>query len=139
MIKITIYEFGLKKLSNEDLRSKTLYQFCIKNDIKIVFDIRNNTGNRYGGWDCNGKNLKWYLNQVGIEYKWFPDLGVPPKYRIDYETVKKYYNEIVIPTRQKYINYILKYAKKYNICLICIERNNKCHRFILKKYLENKL
>ena len=132
-----IYEFGLKKIPGEEgKRSEILLDFVRRKNIDIVIDVRRGLGNKWKNWDCSGDNLAKFLYKNGVDYYQFRALGTPLKYnrlyRRDYEEFKKvYYNEILMknmPTINKIINFL---RKGKNVVLLCVERNEKCHRFII--------
>lgn len=142
-----IYEFGLKKLPNSrENRLDDLIVFCRKNDITEIFDVRWERSCHYTKWVCNGIIMPEVLKKNLLNYKWYKELGVPKKDRgynwtlfTDnyflllqdmYET--KLHNGVF-----SMILDILRSGR--NIVLLCTERHQRCHRFLLKKFLEEKL
>ncbi|MBT4350026.1 DUF488 family protein [bacterium] len=85
------------------------------------------------------------LERTNID-SWIKELGHPwelvenwPKIRMTWDNFAKHYLEILEKPRIKLLlNDLLEQNQKSDITLLGISRiENKCHRSILKKYLEN--
>lgn len=106
----------------------------IKNDVKVLVDVRNNPLSMKFGFNKN--QLNKYCTALGIKYIHLPEVGIKNDYRKSLVTEKDYENLFVI-----YRNEILNLTKKSQeliiellnenkrIALTCFEKNvNFCHR-----------
>lgn len=108
--------------------------------IDMVIDVRWNTLNK-SKEGFNPENLRQFLAENGIEYKYIHKLGNPSKFRKETENFLK--------LKEKYIGYIRdledleKLVKLVNdnkkvYCFICYCETvdeEKCHRFWLREYI----
>ncbi len=110
--------------------------------IDMVIDIRDNTYNK-SKQGFNPKNLKQFLAENGIEYKYIHKLGNPSKFRKEIKDLlklKEKYIEYIknLEELQELVNLVNNNKKIY--CLICYcntLNESECHRFWLREYILN--
>lgn len=115
----------------------------IRNDIKIVIDVRNNPFSMKKGFSKN--LLKNILNKMKIEYVHFKELGIPSALRKEYLTAQnmnhaglfEIYRKDILPNNRNALDKITDYMGKYGkIVLTCFEKDpNYCHRSIIADFL----
>lgn len=127
--KTILYTIGYEGVSLEAFFNK-----LIKNDIKVLCDVRNNPlSMKYG---FSKKQLMNYCNVLGIEYIHLPELGIISTERQDLKAQKDYdilfekYKSAnllqTINTQQKVLSLLME---KKRIALMCFEANIcQCHR-----------
>ena len=134
----TLYTIGYEGISLEAYLNR-----LIKNDIKVLVDVRNNPlSMKYG---FSKSQLKTYCESLNIEYIHIPEVGIQSSQRqnlyrqSDYDALFKVYNEVNLKKTQIYQEQILNLliAKK-RIALTCFEANIcQCHRTHLAKAIIN--
>jgi uncharacterized protein YeaO (DUF488 family) len=145
-----IYTFGLKKLPRtKENRLNDLIKFCKDNNISTILDVRWDRGDRFSNWVCNGKIMPKILFKNFLNYEWIQSLGVSrqerDKYQFNWNGFVSYFNEYLgymfdSSTYHNLFSEILEKLKSgNNIVLLCVERHKRCHRFLLKEFLEGKL
>lgn len=92
-------------------------------------------------------SLTWPKNLLSQDIdSWIKELGHPwelvsnwPKSRITWDDFKNEYYKILKKKQNQYfLQTLAKQGKENNITLLCsCKIENKCHRSILKEYLEN--
>jgi uncharacterized protein (DUF488 family) len=127
-----LYTIGYEGISIEEYLVRLL-----KNDIKVLVDVRNNPLSMKFGFSKS--ELKKYCNSVGIEYEHIPEVGIQGEQRRELNTQSDYdklfadYRKNKIPqtiTQQQHILNLLK--QHHRIALTCFEADiYRCHR----KYL----
>ena len=115
----------------------------IKNDIKMVVDVRYNPLSMKKGFSKN--LLKSVLNKMKIEYSHFHELGIPSILRQEYlkpnDTNHKelfdLYKKEILPKNRSSLDKIVKLVGDYGkIALTCFEKDfNYCHRSIIANFL----
>jgi len=130
--KIILYTIGYESISLEEYFNR-----LIRNDIKVLIDVRNNPFSMKYGFSKN--RLKGCCEKLKIEYTHFPEVGIQSNQRkelnikTDYDQLFDYYKAIILPkteTTQRAIFDLLQ--KHQRIALTCFEADiNFCHR----KYL----
>lgn len=130
--KTILFTIGYEGISLEEYLNRLL-----KNDIKVLVDVRNNPLSMKFGFSKS--ELKRYCNSVGIEYVHIPELGIQSEQRKavitqnDYNKLFANYCENNLTKtilQQQEIFNLLKQHKR--IALTCFEANIcQCHR----KYL----
>jgi uncharacterized protein (DUF488 family) len=128
----TLYTIGYEGISLEAYLNK-----LIKNDVKVLVDVRNNPLSQKFGFSKS--QLMRYCEGLAIEYIHFAEVGIQSEYRqelkvqSDYDNLFKSYKKKTLPntiTTQEKILALLKEKKR--IALTCFEANIcQCHR----KYL----
>jgi len=126
---ITLFTIGYEGVSLEAYLTK-----LIKNDIKLLVDVRNNPLSMKYGFSKN--QLKKYCEGVGIQYIHFPDVGIQSEQRQelnnqnDYDTLFEIYRKENLPKTQATQNTILNLLAQYQrIALTCFEAEVcQCHR-----------
>ena len=114
----------------------------ISNNINILIDVRKNP--RSMKFMFNKGRLIKSLKNVDIGYIHIPELGVPKnlrenlKTKEDYEDLFAQYREF-LPSKEIYINKILKLGKMERIALMCFEKDEKfCHRGQIGNHIKKK-
>ncbi len=106
----------------------------IRNDIKVLVDVRNNPVSQKFGFS-KGQLIK-YCNALGIEYMHFAEVGIQSEFRRELKTQEDYnslfddYKQIIIPktisTQEKILALLIE---RKRIALTCFEANIcQCHR-----------
>lgn len=133
-----LFTIGYEGISLEEYLNR-----LIKNDVKILIDVRNNPlSMKYG---FSKSQLHRYCNSLGIEYLHFPEVGIQSEQRqelnnqSDYDKLFTLYceNNLKKTTASQYK--ILELLHKHNrIALTCFEANIcQCHRKHLAEAIEN--
>ena len=123
---------------------RTIEQFInmlIKNDVKLVCDVRKNPISRKFGFSKN--KLKSLLKVMNIDYYHIPELGIPSEKRTslcskhDYDKLFLEYSKS-IDEKRIYINRVYSLLdKNLRIALMCYEQDSEmCHRHIIRDYME---
>ena len=130
--KCILYTIGYEGISLEEYLNRLL-----KNDVKVLVDVRNNPLSQKFGFSKN--QLKNYCESIGIRYIHFPEVGIQSNQRqelndqADYDKLFEIYKienlKKTIATQEKILN-LLEVHKR--IALTCFEADIcQCHR----KYL----
>lgn len=106
----------------------------IKNNVKLVCDVRKNPLSRKYGF--SQKTLAALLKAVNIDYVHIPELGIESdkrgnlETRSDYDKLFEEYEKTTLAHADKFLNEILKLLKKYKrLALTCFEKEPcMCHR-----------
>ena len=114
----------------------------IKNNIKILCDVRKNPLSRKYGFSKN--SLQKTTKNLGIEYLHIPELGIPSDLRKnlntkqDYKTLFSFYENKVLPEQKNALNKIFKiFNTKKRIALTCFEaESSMCHRNCISSALK---
>lgn len=136
--KTILFTIGYEGISLEEYLNRLL-----KNDVKILIDVRNNPLSMKFGFSKT--LLKRYCESLGIQYMHFPDVGIQSEQRQELNTQSDYdklfavyrKNNLTktIPTQ----NIILDLLKEHKrIALTCFEANIcQCHRKHLAESIEH--
>ncbi len=136
--KTVLYTIGYEGISLEEYLVRLL-----KNDIKLLVDVRNNPLSMKFGFSKS--QLKKYCESVGIQYMHFPEVGITSDQRqelnsqSDYDklfaTYRKNNLTKTIDTQTELLN-LLKLHKR--IALTCFEADIcQCHRKHLAEAIQN--
>jgi uncharacterized protein YwgA len=127
--KITLYTIGYEGISLEEYLNR-----LIKNDVKVLVDVRNNALSMKFGFSKT--QLKNFCASLNIEYLHIPEVGIQSdqrqelKTQTDYDSLFEIYkNQNLKKTlsQQEQILNLLKQKKR--IALTCFEANIcQCHR-----------
>lgn len=106
----------------------------IKNDVKVLIDVRNNPLSMKFGFSKS--LLKRYCESLDISYVHIPEVGIMSEQRqelntqADYDALFNIYRKINLPKTKVAQEYILDLLKKYHrVALTCFEANIcQCHR-----------
>ena len=106
----------------------------IKNDIRMLVDVRKNPVSRKYGF--SQRILSSLLNRLGIEYVHIPALGIDASDRQqlntqnDYDRLfDKYENTVLVDQKTSLQNLYALHAKKKRIAITCFEKDYcQCHR-----------
>lgn len=130
-----IYTIGYEGISIEAYINK-----LIRNDIKLLLDVRKNPFSRKFGFSY--KALNNILPKLGIEYAHIPELGIESNKRQNLDdklAYKKLFDEYktTLPDKNKALAQVLDLQKKYHrIALTCFEKyHRECHRHCVSDYL----
>ena len=133
--KSLIYTIGYEGITLEAYINK-----LIKNDIKLLCDVRKNPFSRKFGF--SSKSLNNILLKLNIQYIHIPQLGIESNKRQnlndeeDYEKLFDIYRK-TLPNKNESIEQVLHLHQKYQrIALTCFEKSHKeCHRHCVSDYL----
>jgi uncharacterized protein (DUF488 family) len=124
-----LFTIGYEGISLEEYLNRLL-----KNDVKILVDVRNNPLSMKFGFSKS--QLQRYCNSIGIQYLHFPEVGIQSDQRQELKTQKDYdklfdiyrlTNLTQTLSSQENILSLLKEHKR--IALTCFEANIcQCHR-----------
>lgn len=132
--KTALFTIGYEGISLEEYLNR-----LIKNDIKVLVDVRNNPVSMKFGFSKN--TLKLYCEKLSIEYVHVPEVGIRSEYRqglkvqADYNELFQQYKKSTLQQTKDHQNKILEILKnKRRIALTCFESDtSKCHRSYLAK------
>lgn len=135
--KTVLFTIGYEGISLENYLVRLL-----KNDVKILVDVRNNAlSMKYG---FSKSQLKKYCESLGIKYVHFPQVGIQSEQRqelntqIDYDKLFTIYRKDNLPKTTETQTDILNLLKEHKrIALTCFEANIcQCHRKHLAEAIE---
>lgn len=124
-----LYTIGYEGISLEEYLNR-----LIKNDIKVLVDVRKNALSMKFGFSKN--QLNNYCNSLGIEYLHIPEVGIHSEFRQelntqnDYDKLFSFYKKKNLSATTSYQQRILDLLEvKKRIALTCFEANIcQCHR-----------
>jgi len=133
----------LLSIGYEGKKFESFISILLLNGIKLLCDVRRNPISRKFGFSI--ETLQHALNNVDIQYKHIPELGIESEKRQLLDTQDDYdrlFNEYrsSLPQRQDALNYVHSlFARSHRIALMCYEQDPLCcHRTIIKDYLIDK-
>ena len=123
-----IYTLGYEGLSVDGFLNQLLYD-----GMKCVLDVRSNPVSRRFGF--HKSTLAHLCNLIGIEYRHFPELGIPASDRSNLVTKDDYaklfanYRSTVLPVQDGVLRQVASIAMSCPTVLLCMEANPAyCHR-----------
>lgn len=124
-----IYTIGYEGKSLEEYINQLIME-----DVKILLDVRKNPNSRKYGF--SKKTLQRAIEEVGIEYRHVPELGIAGEKRVNLSTIEDYnrlfdlYEKEVLSNSQNVLEEIYQLVlKKDRIGLTCFEKSSAyCHR-----------
>jgi uncharacterized protein (DUF488 family) len=127
--KTILYTIGYEGVSLENYLLK-----LIKNDVKLLVDVRKNPLSMKYGFSKN--QLKKFCENLGIQYTHIPEVGIQSDQRQclhtqqDYDQLFEIYNKESIPNTRNEQRLIIELLKQHQrIALTCFEANIcQCHR-----------
>ncbi|MBI1780511.1 MAG: DUF488 domain-containing protein [Sphingobacteriales bacterium] len=136
--KTILFTIGYEGISLEEYLNR-----LIKNDIKLLVDVRNNPQSMKYGFSKN--QLIKYCESLGIKYIHFPEVGIQSEQRqelktqIDYDKLFATYKKGNLAKTKATQVSILNLLKQYKrIALTCFEANIcQCHRKHLAESIES--
>ena len=135
--KSSIYTIGYESITLETYINK-----LIKNDIKLLCDVRKNPFSRKFGF--SHKALSNILFKLNIEYVHIPQLGIESDKRQSLNDIDDYKNlfdeyKTTLPDRNEALDQVLYLHKQYQrIALTCFEKSHeKCHRHCVSDYFSH--
>ena len=135
--KTVLFTIGYEGISLEEYLVRLL-----KNDVKILVDVRNNPlSMKYG---FSKSQLKKYCESLGVKYLHFPQVGIQSNQRqelnsqTDYDKLFAVYRKNNLSKTTDTQSEILNLLKQYKrIALTCFEANIcQCHRKHLAEAIE---
>jgi uncharacterized protein (DUF488 family) len=136
--KTILFTIGYEGISLEEYLNR-----LIKNDVKLLVDVRNNPlSMKYG---FSKSQLKRYCENLGIQYVHFPEVGIRSEQRKELNTQEDYdrlftdYSATNLTKTCATQNTILNLLKQYQrIALTCFEADIcRCHRKYLAEAITN--
>ena len=125
----------------EGITIEQYLNILIKNNVRVLCDVRNNPLSRKFGFSKN--NLQKYLDNIGIEYVHLPELGIKSEKRNNLSSDEDYRNlfvdyEASLPNQKDHLEQLFQLlATKVRIALTCFEREpSHCHRHVIRDYLK---
>lgn len=136
--KIVLFTIGYEGISLEEYLVR-----LIKNDVKVLVDVRNNPMSMKYGFSKS--QLKKYCANLGIDYIHIPEVGIHSDQRqelntqSDYDKLFAVYRKSNLSKTANSQNDILNLLKQHKrIALTCFEANIcQCHRKHLAEAIEN--
>lgn len=136
--KTVLFTIGYEGISLEEYLNRLL-----KNDVKILVDVRNNALSMKYGFNKN--QLKRFCENLGIQYMHFPEVGIQSEQRqelntqTDYDKLFTVYRKNnltkTVPTQTAILNLLKQHRR---IALTCFEANIcQCHRKHLAEAIES--
>lgn len=133
-------EMRLFTIGYEGISFEGYINRLIKNDIRLLCDVRKNPMSRKFGFSKS--NLSTLLPKLGIEYLHVPDLGIESKKRTDLNTEADYiqlleeYRE-TLPDKRESLHMLEDMLTNYKrIALTCFEKEHEsCHRHCVSDYM----
>lgn len=143
-LKPKIDEYTLFTIGYEGKSVEQYVNHLIMEDIKVICDIRKNPISMKYGFSKN--QLKNIVENIGIEYQHYPELGINSDKRQSLNTLEDYialFNDFelnTLPQKSNQINIVYdKFMVSKRIALTCFEADyNKCHRSKVANALANK-
>ena len=135
--KTILFTIGYEGISLEEYLVRLL-----KNDVKVLVDVRNNALSMKFGFSKN--QLKKYCGSLGIQYVHVPEVGIQSgqrqelKTQSDYDKLFTFYREHNLSkTTDSQLNILNLLKKHERIALTCFEANiSQCHRKHLAEAIE---
>ncbi len=133
-LKPTNNDYSLFTIGYEGKSIEDYVNQLIKENVKVLCDVRKNPLSMKYGFSKN--QLKNIVENIGIQYLHFPELGIDSDKRQDLNTNEDYkklfddYVENTLPTKENDINNLSDiFLKDKRIALTCFEADYKCcHR-----------
>ncbi|MCG7882232.1 MAG: DUF488 domain-containing protein [Candidatus Thiodiazotropha taylori] len=115
----------------------------IKNDVRILIDVRKNPLSRKYGF--SKRKLSELLSKVGIDYQHIPELGIIPDKRktlstaSDYQALFDDYEEtVLISQKASLIKLYETYLANKRVAITCFEQcHTMCHRHKVANAIED--
>lgn len=132
--KVTDNSCCLSTIGYEGISIDTYLNNIVKNNIKLVCDVRKNPiSMKYG---FSKQQLKKHLEKINVDYIHIPDLGIESEKRKDLKSQEDYkhlfnwYEKKILPNKEDFLKQLIEYLRKYKrIALTCFEASHlNCHR-----------
>jgi len=139
--KYTKHETGLFTIGYEGITFEEYINTLIKNDIRVLCDVRNNPLSRKFGFSKS--TLAAVLPKIGIQYVHIPQLGIESTKRQDLETEVDYrilfeqYRK-TLPDKKVSVDMVISLLEtQKRVALTCFEKEPSCcHRHTLSLYIQ---
>ena len=136
--KTILFTIGYEGISLEEYLVRLL-----KNDVKVLVDVRNNPLSMKFGFSKN--QLSRYCESLGIKYLHMPEVGIQSKQRqdlstqLDYDKLfATYRSQTLTKATKEQIDILSLLKENKRIALTCFEANIcQCHRKHLAEAIEN--
>lgn len=146
------FKCGRQKYAQKDqvlftigYEGKSIEEFIntlIKNDIRLLCDVRKNPLSRKFGFSKS--KFKHITETVGIKYIHIPDLGIESDKRTSLDTMEDYkclfdkYEKTIPNLRPQLEGVYARLNSDVRIALMCYEKEPEmCHRHVIRDYLSN--
>ncbi len=141
--KINIKAPVLATIGYEGVSFEEYLNKLIRNDIKLLVDVRRNPISRKYGF--SKKTLSSSLESLNIKYIHMPELGIDSTQRkslvtmSDYKKLFKQYNKDIALNNNALTELHSLFKENKRIALTCFEYDhNMCHRGTLANFIQNK-
>lgn len=140
--KYTKQETGLFTIGYEGITFEAYINTLIRNDIRVLCDVRNNPLSRKFGFSKS--TLSAVLPKIGIQYVHIPELGIESAKRqdleteIDYKVLFEKYRK-TLPEKKVFIDKVIALLETdKRVALTCFEKEPACcHRHTLSLYIKS--
>lgn len=109
------------------------FNALLEKGMKTIIDVRANPVSRKYGFAK--KSMSDIAQKLGIEYKHFPELGIPSDKRENLSDYNSYcalldnYEKDILPSKKDFISLVASVQKEKPSVLLCMEREpGYCHR-----------
>ncbi|MFO7896047.1 MAG: DUF488 family protein [Candidatus Cloacimonadales bacterium] len=134
-----IFSLGYEGITIDEYLNRLL-----KNNIKIVIDVRKNPQSMK--YNFNKKRFREFLKLAKIQYIHLPDLGIPSELRknlkskTDYQALFKLYRKDILADNELILDKIMEIFKKESrVALTCFEADaDFCHRKQITNEIKNR-
>ena len=125
-----IYTIGYEGLSIDGF-----FDLTLQKGLKTVIDVRYNPTSRKYGYSKNG--FSRLCDKLCIQYYNFPQLGIPPDYRIningfsrhDYQKLWNFYEREILNLQPSAKEDVIQIIQRKPSTILCFEKEpEKCHR-----------
>jgi len=135
-----LFTIGYEGISLEEYLNRLL-----KNDVKVLVDVRNNPVSMKYGFSKN--QLQCFCENLGIRYVHFPEVGIQSEQRRELNTQADYDQLFIVyrqnnltQTRSSQVKIVNLLKEHKRIALTCFEANiRQCHRKHLAEAIESLL
>ena len=137
---MTVFTIGFTQKT-----AKQFFEIIKKNKIDLLIDIRLNNKSQLAGF-TKGNDLAFFLKEIcNCKYEYRVDMAPTKELLNGYKKGafdwKEYEKKFIPLIQQRSVadNFVKKYCKYENICLLCSEREpTYCHRRLVAEEIANK-
>ena len=118
------------------------FNYLLETGIEMVIDVRANPVSRKYGFA--GRRMKQISENIGMDYRHLPSLGVPSRERANLSDEASYtryfakYEQDILANREQEINEVGTFMRGIPSVLVCVEKDAECcHRSKLAEFVAN--